>query len=79
MGWIGLSSVEVSGGVIASAGGQAAIAALAGVLLVLYRQLMLWLHASAFYTVLLGLLALTALGAAIVFRGAKLFEFVAGS
>ena len=74
-----LSSVEVSGGVITSAAGQAAIAALAGVLLVLYWQLMLWLHASAFYIILLGLLALTALGAAIVFRGAKLFEFVAGS
>lgn len=74
-----LSSVEVSGGVITSAAGQAAIAAMAGVLIVLYWQLMLWLHASAFYTILLGLLALTALGAAIVFRGAKLFEFVAGS
>lgn len=74
-----MSSVEVSGGVITSAGGQAAIASGVGVLLVLYWQLMLWLHASAFYIVLLGLLALTALGAAIVFRGAKLFEFVAGS
>eukprot|EP01043_Picozoa_sp_COSAG02_P041085 COSAG02_NODE_3379_length_6839_cov_2.979970_6_plen_717_part_00 len=74
-----LSSVEVSGGIITSAAGQAAIAALAGVLIVLYWQLMLWLHASAFYIILLGLLALTALGAAIVFRGAKLFEFVAGS
>ena len=62
-----------------SAGGQAAIAASLGLILVMYWQLMMWLHASAFYMVLLGLLGITALCAALLFRGAKLLEFVAGS